>query len=188
MPTRRGRTDRGRPGRSRAAAESGCPSRRRRRENWRECSTRSRAPVLQDGGDPRLILLPGRQLGREANVGAKPSALARINRSSLSWSIGPNGAEARHVCAIFLFFGRLMLAGQRLRPYPDPAEVIAAGEARRPDTWLKPDLPEQLDGALGEAACPWVDQQVGVPLDQQRLDAVPPGRAPSINPSGRHRR
>ena len=66
-----------------------------------------------------------------------------------------------------------MLARERLGANGDPAEVIAAGKAGRPDGRLEPDLAEQLDGALGEAAGARVDQQIGVAFDEERLQAVP---------------
>ena len=171
MPTRRGRTDRAVQGDPELLPNRAVPA------VGGDEKTGANVPLDPVRRSCRTAVIPASSSCQdvssvEKRMSAPSFALARSTARACPGRSDRTGwAEGRHVCAIFLFFGRLMLAGQRLRPYPDPAEVIA-GEARRPDTWLKPDLPEQLDGALGEAACPWVDQQVGVLLDQQRLDAV----------------
>ena len=66
-----------------------------------------------------------------------------------------------------------MLTREGLGANGDPPEVIAAREARRPDGRLEPDLAEELDRALGEAAGAGVDEKIWVAFDQERPHAVP---------------
>ena len=68
---------------------------------------------------------------------------------------------------------RLPVAGEGLAPHGDP---VLAGERVEDDGAngrLDPGLSVELDRALGEAPGPGMAEQVRVPLDQQRADALP---------------
>ena len=134
-----------------------------------------------------VVLLPGDQLGGEAQVGTERLGLGA--QQDLQLVLVDRGEDGRAglagVLAVVALLSQGVLASQRVGAHRHPRVPLAGREAGGVDRRLQADLAVGLDRAWGDAAQPRVDEQVGVAFHQQAPDPVRPGTPRWTARSGR---